>query len=128
MKGSLKKPLMTRVGNVDYDRENKKGVRKRLVHLEGAGWLTDEDLAALDPDELVRDYDKSEIVRLGDLRVYKSARRKAGLPPLEEDRLKEEETKRKRTATIKAKKDEKREEAELDTMKDSLHGFLGEQS
>ncbi len=68
--------LMTRVWDVGYDKQNKKRLRKRLVNLEGAGWLKDEDLAELDPDELVRDFDKSENVRLGDLRVHKSARQK----------------------------------------------------
>ncbi len=78
MKKSLKKPLMTRVTNVGYDEQNKKWLRKRLVSMDGTiGWLADEDLAALDPDELVRDYDKSEIVRLGDLRIYKSLKRKS---------------------------------------------------
>ncbi len=73
----------------------------------------EEDLAELDPDEQVRDFDKSEIVRLGDLRVYKAAKRKAaGLPTNSE------------TKAARAKK----REAKLDTMKDSLHGFLGERS
>ncbi len=77
IKESLKKPLMTRMWIVGYDEQNKKRLRKRLVNMNGIGWLSDEDLAALDPDELVRDYDKSEIVRLGDLRVYKSLKRKS---------------------------------------------------
>ncbi len=78
MKKSLKKPLMTRMWNVGYDEQNKKWLRKRLVSMDGTiGWLADEDLAELDPDELVRDYDKSEIVRLGDLRIYKSLKRKS---------------------------------------------------
>jgi transcriptional regulator with XRE-family HTH domain len=80
MKGSLKKPLTTRVWDVGYDEQNKKRLRKRLVNIDGRDWLADEDLVALDPDEQVRDYDKDEIVRLGDLQVYKSARRKFGLP------------------------------------------------
>jgi hypothetical protein len=78
IKESLKKPLMTRVWDVGYDEQNKKRLRKRLVSMDGTkGWLADEDLAELDPDELVHDYSKSEIVRLGDLRVYKSLKRKS---------------------------------------------------
>ncbi len=77
IKESLKKPLMTRMWIVGYDEQNKKRLRKRLVNMNGIGWLSDEDLAALDPDELVRDYDKSEIFRLGDLRIYKSLKRKS---------------------------------------------------
>jgi hypothetical protein len=78
MKKSLKKPLMTRMWNVGYDEQNKKWLRKRLVSMDRTkGWLADEDLAELDPDELVHDYDKSEIVRLGDLRIYKSLKRKS---------------------------------------------------
>jgi hypothetical protein len=76
---------------------------------ENGSWLTDEDLATLDPDEKIYHFEKSEYVRLGDLRVYKAAKRKSA------------------GSDKKAAKADK-EEAKLEKMKDALHGFLGERS
>lgn len=98
-------PFKTRLEH-DGKIENLKPIR--VISIKGFGNLTDEDIAALDPDERIYNEDKpsgERDVRLGDLRVYKAAKRKAaGLPK----KLKEE--------------------AEAEKLKDSLHGFLGERS
>ncbi len=87
---------------------------------ENGSWLTDDDLSQINPDEIIFHRERSEEVRLGDLRIFKGARRRAGITT-EFDKQKAKEK-----ADALMQKD--KEEAEFESMKDSFHGFLRERS
>lgn len=106
-------PFTTRLEH-EGNSDNLKPIR--VISIKGFGNLTDEDIAALDPDEIIYNEDKQHYearVKLGDLRVYKAAKRRADGLPSNADK--------KAARAIK-------EEAKLEKMKDSLHGFLRERS
>ncbi len=122
--------LMTRVWDTLERDQNGKLINKRLVHLDGAGWLKDEDLAQLPPDEEVHDFDRkfpkkwksvtNATIRLRDLQIYKSARRKAGLPPLPPS----PEAVAKAEAASRKRKVEKAEAEEVEKGVDAAQNWL----
>lgn len=108
--------LKTRMWDTFLD-ENGKFITKRAVGFNGIdGWLTDNDLIEIDPDEEIFQFDSNRTVRLCNTLAYKEAKRRIKAnPKAEQERL---------LRLKNAEEQKQREEAELEKGRDAMHSFL----